>query len=99
VQAPGASGNDPTHSWQLRSSWDVGARATLALGLRPVGALENNAVPAYTVLDARLGWQLRDGLELSLSGRNLLDPHAEYGEAATRSEIAPSVAVALTWRR
>ncbi|MFC5568948.1 TonB-dependent receptor plug domain-containing protein [Lysobacter yangpyeongensis] len=99
AQAPAASGNNPSHSWQLRSSWDISPRATLDMGLRHVGKLDNNAVPAYTVLDARLGWQLRDGLELSLSGRNLLDPHAEYGDAATRSEIAPSVALALTWRR
>jgi len=55
-------------------------------------------VPAYAELDVRLAWLVGNGLELALAGRNLLhDQHAEYGEAATRSEIERSVYGQMRW--
>ena len=99
IAAPTAAGNDPSHSWQLRSGWEIGADRTFDLGLRHVAALAKNEVPAYTALDARFGWELQPGLEFSVTGRNLLGGHAEYGALATRSEIEPGVLVKLTWRR
>jgi iron complex outermembrane recepter protein len=95
---PLAAGNDPSHTWQLRSSWSFSPRGEFDLGLRHVSALESNDIPAYTAVDARFGWRLRDGLELSLSGRNLFGRHAETGALATRSELGPDVFAAVTWR-
>ena len=95
-----AEGNDPAHRWQLRSSLDVGARQQLDVFVRRVGRLPNPAVPAYTAVDARYGWRLARELDLSLTVQNLFDPsHPEFGAEATRSEIARSVFLKLTWTR
>jgi len=99
VAAPLAAGNNPSHTWQLRSSWNVGARGNLDLALRHVAELPHQQVPDYTTMDLRFGWHLRDGMELALTGRNLLDEHAEYGPLATRSEFGRSVYLSLVWRR
>lgn len=98
VPGPDAAGNDPEHTWQLRSTLDVAPDRELDVTVRHVDRLENNAVPSYTTLDARFGWQLRPGLELSLVGQNLLGSHAEYGSVDTRSEIPRSVFVKLLWK-
>ena len=76
--------------------------------LRYVGALENTStptptsgstrVPAYTDLGLRLSHRLRPGLELGLTGSNLLDRrHAEFGASATRSEMQRSIWAELRW--
>jgi iron complex outermembrane receptor protein len=65
--------------------------------VRHVGALKRDDVPAYTTLDARVGWHLRPDVELSLTGANLLDRHAEYGALATRVEVGPAVNAKLAW--
>ena len=96
--APDAAGNDPAHTWQLRSSWHGRANGEIDVGVRHVAALSNNLVPAYTTLDARFGWKLRPGLDLSVTGQNLFGRHAEYGPGATRSMIAPGILVKLAWQ-
>ncbi|HWG67706.1 MAG TPA: TonB-dependent receptor [Rhodanobacteraceae bacterium] len=73
------AGDDPGHRAYLRSSMNLGSRWMLDADLREVGELPNPQVPAYTELNARLGWKPNDRLELSLSGMNLLHPwHQEY---------------------
>jgi iron complex outermembrane receptor protein len=85
---------------QLRSSYDVGAGQEFDVTVRRVGALPRPAVPAYTAVDARWGWRIRPGVELSVIGQNLLDPrHAEFGSPATRSEYERTVAVRVVWTR
>jgi iron complex outermembrane receptor protein len=96
VAAPLAAGVDPSNTWQLRSSWNLAA-TNLDLALRHVAALRRDDVPAYTTLDARVAWQLRPQVELSLAATNLLDRHAEYGGLATRVEIGPAVNATLAW--
>ncbi|MCE3272870.1 MAG: hypothetical protein K0S57_3267 [Ramlibacter sp.] len=79
-------GNDPEYQWQLRAQFDLPYRTELDLHLRRVGALPAPAVPAYTSLDARIGWQVTSRVEVSLLGQNLLnDRHAEFDAAATTS--------------
>jgi iron complex outermembrane recepter protein len=93
-----AAGNDPAHQWTLRSSLDLSERTELDVGLRRVGALPNPSVPAYTAVDIRYGWRPRRNLEISLVGQNLADPgHPEFGQPATRSEIARGVFLKLQW--
>lgn len=97
LAAPDAAGNDPSNTWQLRSTMNVTHDSDIDLTLRHVAELEHFPAPAYTVLDARFGWQLQPGLELSVTGRNLFGRHAEYGSVAYRSEIPSGVFVKLVW--
>ena len=93
-----AAGNDPAHQWLLRSSLDLSNRTELDIGVRRVGALPNPSVPAYTAVDVRYAWRLLRELELALIGQNLFaSSHAEFGNAATRSEMARGAYAKLRW--
>jgi iron complex outermembrane receptor protein len=96
---PGASGilgvaqagDDPTSQAQLRSSMNLGRQFTFDADLRYVGALPNPRVTAYTEADSRLGWNLTDRIQFSVSGFNLLHKyHQEYpgADAVPRSVFA-----------
>ncbi|MEO8165933.1 MAG: TonB-dependent receptor, partial [Betaproteobacteria bacterium] len=92
-------GNAPSNWWLLRSTLDLTPRHEFDLMVRRVGGLSNPAVPAYTAVDARLGWRIRSNLEASLSLFNLFDPgHEEWGPPATRSEYGRSVFLSATWK-
>jgi iron complex outermembrane receptor protein len=98
IGATGLATSDPSHYWMLRSSHDLADGQELDLTLRYVGALERPAVPSYTALDLRYGWRIRKNLELSLIGRNLLDPqHAEAGAAPGRSSYGRAALLKLVW--
>lgn len=96
-------GSFPEHQVFLRNTFQLRPNLALWLGLRHIGEVPayedgNGVVPAYTELDARLGWRVRPDLELSLVGRNLLDgAHPEIGGADVRREIRRSIAAALRW--
>ncbi|MGZ3181745.1 MAG: TonB-dependent receptor plug domain-containing protein [Telluria sp.] len=97
--ALGLASNDPAHSWSLRSLWDVSEHVTFDLFYRRVGSLPRPAVPGYGALDARLGWELRPGLEFSLTARDLLEGgHVEWGSAGTRMVVDRSLLANLVWR-
>ena len=88
--------DDPRHQASLRSSMTFSDRYTLDADLRYVGVLPDPRVPAYVELNTRLGWNLSERVQLSLSGFNLLhDRHVEYpgGNAIPRSFFAE-----LRWR-
>lgn len=96
---------DPKHQAQLRVGFDLARRFEVDAGVRYVdrvptfAARVQSSVPAYTEMDARLGWEIRDGLDLSLIGMNLLDAaHPETGAPANRREIQRSIHARLTWR-
>jgi iron complex outermembrane receptor protein len=92
-------GNDPRNRWVLGSWFDLGASMDFDVQLRYVGKLPNPAVPAYTAIDMRLGWQVRPDLELSLTVRNLGDArHPEWGSAASRVEVGRNVFLRAVWR-
>jgi iron complex outermembrane receptor protein len=97
VTGPAQSGNDPRHTWQLRSRLDLPAGGEFDLALRHVDALRRNAVPSYTVLDAHYGWNLGPATRLVLSARNLGGSHAEYGPLAFRAEHERSFEARLVW--
>lgn len=91
-------GNDPDLTWLIGSSFDLGAWE-LDFTLRHVGSLPAPVVPAYTVVDARLGWRVDRELELSLTAQNLLDNrHAEWGVAPGRPQYGRAVFLKLVWR-
>lgn len=94
----GIATNDPSQYWMLRSSYDFAGNKELDVTLRRVGGLQKPVVPAYTGLDIRFGWKVTRNLDLSLIGQNLIDqPHAEFGNSATASEIDRSVFLKLVW--
>lgn len=96
--APGIVGKNPSHTAQLRSAFALSDNMQFDLAVRKVGALSNPGVPGYTAVDARLGWEMRRGLELSVYGHNLGGGHGEYGPLATRTEVGRSLGVKLVWQ-
>ena len=97
LAGPGTAGKDPSHTMQLRSTYNLGRGKEIDIAVRKVAALDQAAVPAYTAVDARFGWQVNPGLEVSVTAQNINGDHPEYGPAATRSEVPRSVAVKLVW--
>lgn len=95
---PASAGFDPERTWQIRSSADLGRGVALDLALRHVSELELVDVPAYTTMDARLGWQVGDALEIALVGRNLFGGVEEFGRLPFRSEFGREFGLTLAWR-
>lgn len=92
-----SGGDDPDAFGKVRSQFDISETVELDIALRAYDELR--AVDSYVEADARLGWRVRPGLELSLAGRNLLnDRHIESDDAGRRYQIGRSVWVALRWR-
>ncbi len=92
-------GNDPRHTWTLRSSWDITPRLSWDVAVRHVAALPSPAVPAYTATDMRWAWTLSPDVDLTLSLKNVLDPsHPEWGVATNRVEHERSVLLQLLYR-
>jgi iron complex outermembrane receptor protein len=92
-------GRDPKRSWRLRSSFDVSGQSEFDVVARRVSGRSNPAVPAYSAVDVRYGWRPRRGIEISVTGQNLLDKgHGEFTDVATRTEIGRGVFVNLVSR-
>jgi len=88
----------PDRQLSLRSSLSLGAQWSLDGGFRYISEIVNQQVPAYTELDARLGWQPLAALELSLAGRNLLhDRHTEFGTPTALRRIERGVYGMAQW--
>jgi iron complex outermembrane receptor protein len=92
--------NDPHHLFTLRASADVGRRVEADVWFRGVSELPNPAVPAFTEMNARLGWRASTRIELALVGQDLLHAHhPEFGDAAaSRIEFERSVRASVTIR-
>ena len=92
--------NDPDYQWILRSFFTLRASHELDAAVRRVDSLPNPAVPAYTAIDARYAWRVRDGFELSVVGENLFDrSHPEFNAAPGRAEIERGIFVQARWAR
>jgi iron complex outermembrane receptor protein len=95
-----AEGNDPDHAWQLRSTHDLFARWQLDAIVRQVASLPLPSVPRYLTADVRVGVTVRPGLEVSLTGRNLVGgSHSEFREPETRTEFDREVFVKVVVAR
>ncbi|MGH8864710.1 MAG: TonB-dependent receptor, partial [Burkholderiales bacterium] len=92
------AGNDPAHQFSLRSTMNLRHNVEFDITLRSIAALPNPNVPGYVTADARLGWIIAKGVELSLTGVNLLGKrHPEFGTVATRSELERAFYAKLLW--
>lgn len=93
------SETDPRYQFSLRSSMNLPHNVELDIALRSIGGLSSSDVPHYSALDARLGWRVTKGIEVSLTGFNLLDSrHPEFGRLPSRSEIERSVYGKILWK-
>jgi iron complex outermembrane recepter protein len=89
-------GNDPGEQYSLRAQFDLPARTELDFQVRHIGSLPAPFVPAYTVVDARLGWQVTRAVELSLLAQNLFDhSHAEFNAPAVASVFGQRIFVRM----
>jgi iron complex outermembrane recepter protein len=94
-----ALGNDPSHWWSLRSSFDLSSRQHLDVMIRRVGGMRTPPVPAYTAVDVRYGWTITPDVEAGLVIRNLTDSrHAEWGHSGMLVEHERSALVQVSWR-
>lgn len=92
------AGNDPAHQFSARSAMNLGRRLELDAAVRFIGGLPDPNVPSYTALDARLGWTVMEGLEISLTGFKLLDRrHPEFGKDPTGTELDRTVYARMRW--
>jgi iron complex outermembrane receptor protein len=93
-----AAGNDPEHQFSTRSAMNLPYNLELDAALRWVDRLPDPNVPSYVALDARLGWIVSKGVELSMVGFNLTDQrHPEFGAVPTRSELRRTFYLRLLW--
>ena len=95
------NGASPRHEVSAFSSLDISRKVKFDVDWRYVGALPGLSVPSYSTADARLGWRYAKDWELSLVGRNLLQPaHAEFrADPGPLVEIRRSAYAKLTWTR
>jgi iron complex outermembrane receptor protein len=92
-------GRDPRRSWRLRSSVDLYRHGEFDVIARRVSRRSTPAVPSYSAVDVRYGWHPRPGIELSVTGQNLLrKSHGEFTDRSTRTEIGRGVFVNLVSR-
>ncbi|MDP2760332.1 MAG: TonB-dependent receptor [Sideroxyarcus sp.] len=93
-------GRSPQNQLQLHAFHSPSDNVDLSASLYGVDSLPSLKVPAYIRLDARIGWRIQHGLELSLTGHNLLDPgHPEFinPSGPRNSEIPRSILGGATW--
>ena len=60
-----AEGDNPRHQFQLHSYLNLGRNLDLDTALYHVSSLSGQQVPAYTRIDARLGWHVQENIEVS----------------------------------
>ena len=107
----GADMNSPRNQIYLQSSWDLCRDVQFDIMWRYVDSVPGfglagtvgPGVPDYNVMDMRLAWHARPGLELAVVGRSLLD--LQHLEAPTdtalgtvSTEVQAEVYGSVTWR-
>jgi iron complex outermembrane receptor protein len=99
VASPATAGYDPSHTWQIRSAFNIAPDKELDIFVRRASKLTYpDEVDAYPAVDARLGWQVRKDINIALIGQNLLGTeHAEYGSQLFHSELPRAVFLKFVW--
>ena len=76
-----AEGSTPKHQLSLRASLDIGESSQFGVWFRYVDDLPALDVDGYSTVDVHFRWRATEQLSLSVSGKNLLEPHhLEYRE-------------------
>jgi iron complex outermembrane recepter protein len=97
--AASTNGSAPRHMASLMSRLNLRADVALDVVGRYVDALPARSIPAYTTVDARLGWRPVPAFELAVVGQNLLDRHhPEFpGGGGETVEVRRGVYGTVTW--
>jgi outer membrane receptor for ferric coprogen and ferric-rhodotorulic acid len=84
----------------LQSSFDLPKRFSLDFDYRYESALPGLQIGSYATADARVGWNFSRQWEVSVNGRNLLQPnHVEFAsDPGPNVAINRSVYAKLVWR-
>ncbi len=91
--------NDPRNIFKVRSYINATSRIEVDAFFRFYGDRPSPAVAAYQEFDARIGYRLRPGWDLSLMGNNLLhDRHLEYRAGTAPETYERSVSARSVWR-
>jgi iron complex outermembrane receptor protein len=91
--------NDPRHIFKIRSYLIATSRLELDAFLRHYASRPQPRVDPYTELDARLGFRLRPGWDLSLIGSSLLhDAHLEFRAGTAPQMFERALTLRSVWR-
>ena len=91
--------NDPERQLLLTNSLDLGPSVTFDATLRYITHLPQPRLDDRYELSASLGWQVTHGVDVSVTGMNLLDRrHEEYPTADGGQVIDRSVLAQVRWR-
>jgi len=99
--AEAAPGDTPKHQIQLRSAFALRPNVDWDTSVYYVGVLNDGPIPGYTRLDTQLRWRIREPIEFSITGQNLLTArHSEFGDAfgVDHTQVQRSVLAKITWR-
>jgi iron complex outermembrane receptor protein len=94
-------GSSPSSIVGFQSHFNLPKHFELDQTYRYSSALPAQAVGAYSTADVRLGWHVGEGLDFSVVGQNLLQPHHyEFGgDAGPLVGIKRSIYGKITWRK
>jgi iron complex outermembrane receptor protein len=99
VTGGAAEGNDPRHIVKVRSYITATNRIEIDAFFRYDASLPQPPVEAYGELDARIGYRVRPGWDLSLIGTNLLhDRHLEFRGGTAPETYERAVSLRSVWR-
>src|SRR5260370_36611508 len=94
-------GSSPHHQIVVKSGFNPPAHLEFSQTYRYVSALPAQQVGSYSTADGWLSWRPGEHMELSVAGRNLLQPHhPEFGgDPGGLIGIKRSVYATVTWRQ
>jgi iron complex outermembrane receptor protein len=94
-------GSSPSSLVGFQSLFNLPKRLEFDQTYRYSSALPAQLVGAYSTVDLRLGWHVKEKLEFSVVGQNLLRPsHQEFGgDSGPLIGIKRAVYAKMTWRR
>ncbi len=91
----------PENQASFRSLMDLPLDLELDTAVRYVDHIKQFDINSYAETDLRLGWKPKDGLDFSITGRNLLNNGHEEFEGNTfgvpSSDVERSVLLKVTW--
>jgi iron complex outermembrane receptor protein len=95
------NGSSPHHQFVIQALFSLPKKMEFDPTYRYVSALPYQKIVAYHEVDARLGWHISHGWEMSVAGRNLLQPrHPEFGsDVDTIVGIKRDVYAKILWTR
>jgi len=93
--------SSPRHQVVIQSFLQLPKNLDMDLTYRYVSALPAQSVRSYSTADLRFGWHIGEGVEISVAGQNLFQPHhTEYGgDPGGLVGIKRSAYAKITWRR